>query len=205
MEKNLRNRTLALAAVFQCAADADRLARTGTLEADALKPMIHSLLTRDAESLEAVYEGIVHLRPGLQILKAQLDPQARMHALEVMRYAVALLHLERRLSKRPEMLERLSRGIDGALRQAEYFNSTHENVIASLAALYRETISELGPRIIVRGEQSHLSNENVASRIRVLLLAGIRAAVLWRQAGGTRLRLLFARKPLLREAERLLA
>ncbi|AOU98108.1 lysogenization regulator HflD [Acidihalobacter yilgarnensis] len=205
MEKNLRNRTLALAAVFQCAADADRLARTGTLDEGALKPLIGSLLTRDSDSLEAVYGGIANLRPGLQILKAQLDPQERVRALEIMRYAVSLLHLERRLAKHPEMLERLGKGIDGAQRQAEYFEPGHENVIAGLAGLYRETISELGPRIIVRGEQSHLANEAVASRIRVLLLAGIRAAVLWRQAGGTRLRLLFARKPMLREAERLLA
>lgn len=205
MEHSLHNRTLALAAVFQCAADADQLARTGTLEPGALQPLLQSILVLDADSLEAVYGGMGNLRTGLQVLQRQLDSPERAKTIEVMRYAVSLLHLERRLAKRPEMLARLENGIENAQRQVEYFGIDHENVISSLASLYRETISELGPRIVVRGEQIHLANENVASRIRVLLLAGIRAAVLWRQAGGTRLRLLFTRKSILREVERLLA
>ncbi|AOV16952.1 lysogenization regulator HflD [Acidihalobacter aeolianus] len=205
MEHSLHNRTLALAAVFQCAADADQLARTGTLEPGALQPLLQSILVVDADSLEAVYGGTGNLRTGLQVLQRQLDSPERTKTIEVMRYAVSLLHLERRLAKRPEMLARLESGIENAQRQVEYFGVDHENVISSLASLYRETISELGPRIVVRGEQIHLANETVASRIRVLLLAGIRAAVLWRQAGGTRLRLLFTRKSILREVERLLA
>ncbi|HSR54696.1 MAG TPA: DUF489 family protein, partial [Alphaproteobacteria bacterium] len=36
---------------------------------------------------------------------------------------------------------------------------------------------------------------------RALLLAGIRAAVLWRQVDGSRLRLLFGRKRIVREAQ----
>ena len=205
MKKDLRNRTLALAAVFQCAAAAAQLARTGAFNENALKPLIGSLLVRDADSLVAVYGGMANLRPGLEILKAQLDTQNRGNALEIMRYAVSLLHLERRLAKRADMLKRLDTGIESAQRQTDYFGQMHENVINTLAMLYRETISELGPRIIVRGEERFLSNEGIASRIRVLLLAGIRAAVLWRQAGGSRLRLLFSRKPILREAARILA
>jgi high frequency lysogenization protein len=39
-----------------------------------------------------------------------------------------------------------------------------------------------------------LSNDKNASRIRALLLAGLRSAILWRQCGGTRWSILFNRK-----------
>jgi high frequency lysogenization protein len=59
--------------------------------------------------------------------------------------------------------------------------------------------------VIVRGERSYLANLDNASRIRALLLAGIRAAVLWRQAGGNRWRLIVGRQALLRDVEALLS
>ncbi|MDQ4147727.1 MAG: DUF489 family protein, partial [Pseudomonadota bacterium] len=81
---------------------------------------------------------------------------------------------------------------------------THINVISRLADTYQRSISELTPRIIVHGEESYLSNPDNASRIRALLLAGIRAAVLWRQAAGNRWRLLVGRNAMLRDIEALL-
>lgn len=204
MDKNLRNRTLALAAVFQSAAAADQVARTGSLNENALKPLIGSLLARDANNLEDVYGGLANLCPGLEILKDQLKTKHRRPPLEIIRYAISLVHLERRLAKRPEIVERLRTGIANAQRQSDYFGQLHDNVIGSLALLYRETISELGPRIIVRGEEALLSNEGIASLVRVLLLSGIRASVLWRQAGGTRLSLFISRKSIMHEAEHLL-
>lgn len=73
-------------------------------------------------------------------------------------------------------------------------------VIANLAHAYSQTLSRLTPRILVQGEPGLLKNPEVANRIRALLLAGIRAAVLWRQTGGSRLRLLFRRKRIVRGA-----
>lgn len=204
MEKNLRNRTLALAAVFQCANAADQLARTGRLDDHELSILVDSLMARDAESIGAVYSGLHHLRSGLLVLKSQINSDGKDRNPEVMRYAISLLYLERRLSKRPKMLDHLAKGIESTQRQIEYFGKTHENVISGLASLYLETISELGPRIIIQGDERYLSNDSVAGRIRVLLLAGIRAAVLWRQAGGSRMRLLFTRTAMLQETTRLL-
>jgi high frequency lysogenization protein len=63
-----------------------------------------------------------------------------------------------------------------------------------LSQIYQERISTLGPKIMVRGEPLHLQNPDSAARIRVALLAGIRAAVLWRQAGGSKWQLLFQRR-----------
>lgn len=205
MERNLHNRTLALAALFQCIGEVDRLAQSGQSDPAIFSTMVNSVLKLEAPSLESVYGDIEALRPGLELLRQQLGAGPQPRNMEIMRYAVAVLYLERRLDANREITEQLGRGIDAAQRQSEYFEPTHENVIAALADLYRETISRLGPRIVVRGDQHHLANDSVASRVRVMLLAAIRAAVLWRQAGGGRLRLLFGRRALVNEAQRLLA
>ena len=57
---------------------------------------------------------------------------------------------------------------------------------------------------MVRGEPLHLQNPENVNRIRALLLAAIRSAMLWRQCGGRRLHILLGRKKLWRMADALL-
>ena len=73
-----------------------------------------------------------------------------------------------------------------------------------LADIYQERISMLGPRIMIGGEPLHLQNPDNAARIRVALLAGIRAAVLWRQAGGHKWQLLLRRRAMGRKSRELI-
>ncbi|MFC6673156.1 DUF489 family protein [Marinobacterium aestuariivivens] len=61
---------------------------------------------------------------------------------------------------------------------------THSSIVANIASLYQETISTFSFRINVGGDPRHLQNAENAAKIRALLLAGIRAAMLWRQVGG---------------------
>ena len=44
-------------------------------------------------------------------------------------------------------------------------------------------------------------DSDTTSKVRTLLFAGIRAAVLWRQKGGSRLKLLLSRKKYVEQAE----
>ena len=67
----------------------------------------------------------------------------------------------------------------------------------ALANVYTDTISTLQPRIMVKGEESVLRNSDSKSMIRALLLAGMRATVLWKQCGGSRTRLIFQRRKIL--------
>ena len=69
--------------------------------------------------------------------------------------------------------------------------------VVALADVYTETISTLQPRIMVKGEESVLRNSDSKSMIRALLLAGMRATVLWKQCGGSRTRLIFQRRKIL--------
>ena len=90
-----------------------------------------------------------------------------------------------------------------ALKAAEGRLSKYETV-ERLAQIYLATVATLGPRIMVHGEPTLLARPENASRIRALLLAGVRAAVLWRQCGGSRLGLLLGRQRILRAARELL-
>ncbi len=206
MESTQRNRVIALAALFQAVSLVKDLAWHGRCDADEFRTMAGSLFSFEATGIDGIYGNVHRLRRGMELVASQLQSGGRGGDMELTRYAVGLLFLERKLMKQPEMVNRLREGIQSAERQRDYFDDpTHQSVVSALAQTYQDTISELGPRILVQGEQAHLSNEDNAARIRTLLLAGIRAAVLWRQAGGSRWRLLFSRSGLLREARAIMA
>lgn len=195
MSPSLRDKTLALAGIFQAAHLVQEIARTGVMDTAAYEVSIKSLFKIDAATTDEVYGSIPQdLRLGLQVLRDHLQSgKKQAKDLELVRYVLNLIVLEKRLSSSPKTLEKLGIGIERAQRQAEHLSSTHNHVIASLADLYANTISTLGPRIIVNGDAVHLRDpENVAS-IRALLLAGIRSAVLWRQKGGRRWEIILSR------------
>ncbi len=199
----LENRVLALAGVFQASSLVKQVAHRGLADNAPLTVCIESIFAIDADDVESVYGGRQGLAKGFTSLRRELAREGQSRDLETVRYVVNLLHLERKLMRRPPMLLSLRQGIETAAAQAEHFSSTHPNVIASLADLYTRTVSTLSPRIMVNGEPSILSNPDNAARIRALLLAGIRSTVLWRQCGGTRLNLLIQRRRILETAERL--
>ncbi len=194
-------RALALAGLLQACQLVQQVAYGRPRDTQALETSIGSIFKLDADSAEAVYGDLTGLRGGLELVGRQLNGRNGKPDLELSRYAITLLHLERKLSQQPELMQRLQTGIEMALSQADYFSLIHTNVVASLAETYQQTISTLSPRIMVNGDQSQLSNSDNANWIRALLLAAIRSAVLWRQAGGSRWKLLLGRKRLVRAAD----
>lgn len=198
------DRTLALAGVFQAASLVQQVARKGMADSQALEASIGSIFKREAESVESVYGSARALTLGLQSLQAQLARRTATRNLELTKYVLGTLYLGRQLAKRAQMLERIGAGIEKARVQAQYFSPIHPTIITSLAEIYSDTISTLTPRILVNGERHYLASPESANKIRSLLLAAIRSAVLWRQCGGNRLTLLFARGAIAREVESLL-
>jgi high frequency lysogenization protein len=112
----------------------------------------------------------------------------------------SLMHLTHKLLHKTELLEQLSQLIKDVKRQKEYFESMQQEsainstLLARFSDIYSETISTLQPRIIVKGNSDYLQQDDIVNRIRSLLLAGVRAAVLWEQLGGGRLQFLLKRK-----------
>lgn len=210
MESNTQNRAIALAAVFQCVDGVNQIANTGQVDEALFNTCISSVLEDNASSAEGLYGSLSNLKTGLksmmyQLGTGQLTPDGKSKDMESTRYALGLLHLEKKLNNNPAVFKELLLGIEETQKKLEFFESSHENIIAALADLYANTISTIGPKIMVKGEQEHLANPKNASKIRALLLAGIRAALLWRQAGGSRWKLLWERGKLQKQADVFLA
>ena len=195
------DRVIALAGIYQAANCVMQIARHGSADTDKMEPCIHSLFQVDAENVDAVFGEPGAVASGARQIIAQLTGQPERN-LELTRYVVLLMRLERSLAKRPDLLARIGAGIDAAEAKREHFALLHPNILAHFADLYSETLSKLEPRILVQGESLHLRNPDNQNRIRALLLAGVRAAMLWRQIGGNRWQILLKNKLILADARR---
>jgi len=202
MIKTLSNQTIALAALALAVQLVRDIARTGAADPDDLETCVASLLRINADSVPEVYGGLKPLKGGLALLERQLGESETVDA-ELARYAAALVYLEGKYRRQEAMCKAVRLGLERANVQAAHFGAVHENVLAGLADLYQNNISQLSPRIVVVGEQVYLENPANANKIRALLLAGIRAAWLWRQCGGGRLSFMLNRRKLREEARRL--
>lgn len=203
MIKTLQNQVTALAAMTQAVRLVQEIAHQGKYQEEQSIPLVHSLLQIEAADIHAIYGDRRQLLPGLTLLAEQLGSESRVDT-ELARYATTLIFLERSLMKNPETLTTLREGLERAQVKAAHFGIDHEHLVTALADVYQNSLSKIRPKIIVHGTRRHLSSQLHADRIRCMLLAAVRAAVLWRQCGGTRWKLLFERSSIQREAKRLL-
>ena len=212
----IEDRVLALAGVFQSAKLAQRLAYTNTVISQPYGASIYSILVTDAEQTYEVFgmespTDMAPLRLGLEMVRDKLKGGTDREEFEIARYVVNLIQLASQLQSDKQMMQQLSDGIDAiAAAFPPNPNWLHgeepsDTLIQRIADVYTSTISNMMPRIIINGEESVLKNEMAAAKIRVVLMAGIRAAHLWWQLGGRRWQLLFRRKQVADTARRLLA
>lgn len=195
----MNDRALALAGVMQGLKLAQAFANTGTADLDALQTSLASLFRLDADTTEAVYGSSQLMAPGLRALIGQLQGgESRDSACS--RMAVTLLHVERKLVSRTDLLRIIRDGVNDIERQREHFGITHPTVISRLGDLYAGSVSTLSPRVLVQGNPVQLAQPQVVAQIRAALLAAIRSAVLWRQLGGSYWDLLLRRRAILHAA-----
>ncbi len=210
MTASLTDRTLALAGIFQSTALVHQLATTGRADEQATYASIESLFKIDADDVPSVFSGTEGISLGLRTLAGFSGGEKSETNLAILAYVFSLMHLTHKMLRRPELLEKLTGLIQGVQRQKDYFESMQQDaginatLLARFADIYSETISTLQPRIIVKGNPDYLQQEEIVNRIRCLLLAGARAAVLWEQLGGGRIQFLFKRKQFAAKAEELL-
>lgn len=205
-----RDQVVALAGIFQAARLTQQLARDGRADSAAFSATLESILRIDAPTTESIFGGTKGVALGLTILRDKLTGKTDPRDLEIARYAIALLQLQARLAREPGVQQAIRRGVQTVQAQMKFFEATQsgdtlqQSLVEKLAELYTQTLSQLPPRIMVNGEHGHLANPVIAARVRVALFAGVRAAHLWRQLGGRRWQLLFARRRIASEAARLL-
>jgi high frequency lysogenization protein len=185
-------RVLSLAGLYQACALAQQLANEGRCDDAAMEASVGSVFRIDAPSVVGVYGNISNVRVGLRNLIAQLDESDR--DMSVTRMVVTVMRLERSLSARPELLEKVQQGIVAAQRQVEHFGQDSSQVYSRLAEIYASTLSTLNPRVMVSGNPQQLQQAAVVDKVRTNLLAAVRSAVLWRQVGGRQWQLLLYRR-----------
>lgn len=196
----MKERALALAGMVQAIELVVKIANHGAAENEPLQASIDSLFRLDAETTEAVYGSAAQLRSGLRSLVNHLggsgDPQSR----NIGRIALTVLQVERKLSRRNDLLQAIADGLRDIERQRAHLGPVHSTVLGRLGELYGQTVSQLTPRVLVQGNPAHLSQATVVAQIRAVLLAAVRSAVLWRQLGGSYWDLLLRRRAIVEAA-----
>lgn len=196
--------TIALAGMVQSVSLVKELAQTGKMHEASYQASIYSIFQTEPNDIYSVYGNLSGIKLGLEQLVYLFTPRTKS-ARPLMHYTLSLLYLQKRISNSPKILAQLNQQINKIRKQVDYFHLTHPTVIANLADAYMNTISTFKFRIVIWGSQRSLSASDNMDKIRALLLAGIRSAVLWRQMGGSRLQLLFFRAKIKNTALKILA
>ncbi|TEW56508.1 high frequency lysogenization protein HflD [Psychromonas sp. RZ22] len=198
----LESRSIAFAAMCQAAYLVDKIASKGICpDAVAFNASLRSIVRTDSASPIDIFGGHESLKLGYQTVVTQLDNASGNRNMQVTKYVAGLMALERKLSANPGNLNLLGERINQVNRQLAHFEIDDSNVLSNLDSIYRDLISTLGPRIQVNGNPAYLQQEHTQHKIRALLLAGVRAAVLWRQIGGKRRQLLLSRKAMVHQTK----
>ncbi len=203
----MKERTMALAGIFQATELVRQAANHGTWSGYAADTCLDSLLAIEADTVEEIYGDPTRLRLGAETLISILQGDRRH--MESLGYAVSIMQVENNFRKKAQMQSQIgtdlieirdARFVEEEMEEHEFKDLQAKNI----AALYTETISTLSPRIVVNGRPQHLQVDRSVNWIRTLLFAGLRSAVLWRQMGGGRFSLMFGRKKMLEQAQDLL-
>ena len=197
----MKDKTLALAGVFQASELVRQAACHGTWSGYAATACLNSLFALEAASIEEIYGGRERVRLGTETLMAVL--QGDDQYADTLRYAIGLLQLQRRFNRSGKAQAEVGSTLE-EIASADPNLAQHEREdwqAREIAQLYTRTISKLSPRIMVSGKPQYLQLERTTDWIRTLLLAGIRSATLWSQLGGGRFELMFRRKKILQDVQ----
>ena len=204
-EYTQQDKTIALVGLYQVAKQVYDLATTGKTDNTAFEASINSLFNENPTNTLDVFGNVENIQLGTETLLAQMasDKAVDSRNIEITKYILSLMILEKKVSEQDGLLDKVFRVVESAKNNRSHFGDFHENIIATLARAYSENISQVNPKIMVNGAHGHLQNPKIANKIRALLLAGIRASMLWRQVGGSRWGLLLSRKKYLMSAKTL--
>ncbi|MFI3247155.1 MAG: high frequency lysogenization protein HflD [Ferrimonas sp.] len=191
----LEQRTMAFAGICQAVHQVRNIARYGSGDEEEIRTCLSAIIVTDPERPEAVFAA-GSLGDGYDIFVEQFGDKGRKD-VDITRYIVGVLALERKLSAKPAALNILGERLSQVKRQQHHYELMDEQILTSLAAIYSDVISPLGNRIQVVGTPAQLQKKHNQYKIRALLLSAIRSAVLWRQLGGKRRQLLLSRRAMI--------
>lgn len=201
-----QQQTMALAGICSAVLLVQQISQKGKCDTALFDMLTHSVLSTNPDTTLDVYQSLTLLTPGLEILVQQLDNSSKRKDVELTRYIISLLALEKHLRKKPDMLQIIANRIEHIQKHNQFHTADSNNSItAGLAGIYLDTISTLPFRVQVTGNPMYLKMSANQDKVRAILLAGIRSVILWRQLGGSRWQILFKRKRIIASANGLLS
>jgi len=200
----MKERTMALAGIFQATELVRQAANHGTWSGYAADTCLDSLLAIEADTVEEIYGGVNNLRLGAETLVSILQGDRRH--MESLGYAVSIMQVENNFRKNSGMQANIGEKLQSITTTDDglELHEIKDLQARQIASLYTKTISTLSPRIVINGRPQFLQVDRTVNWIRTLLFSGLRSAVLWRQMGGGRFNLMFGRKKMLEAAQTLL-
>jgi len=186
----LANQCWALAGIAQAASSVQRAATGKTLDDAATMALYRALLEQDATSVQAL-AALGDFSLGLKAAQGMLH-KPNPEQIQTLRYTRAILDATARLRRQTVAVSRLSNAISAL--EPKSVTDSYDIPWSALAEIYVDTLGSLNQRVQVRGQASLLKREDVANKIRALLLTGVRFAWLWHQLGGRRWHLLVNRR-----------
>lgn len=198
-----QNQVIALAALMQAAECVIDIAEKGRCDHFYSETLLNSLFVFDPHSTLDVYGNkLQQLELGLSTLAKLSKPTDSKRFNQLTRYTISLMSLEKQLGRQPDMLELMRSRLNHIDFNQRHFieDGDYAPIKSSLSGIYQDTISTLKFRVQVQGNMELLTQTHHADHIRALLLSGIRAAMLWRQLGGSRWQIIFKRRKLERQA-----
>jgi high frequency lysogenization protein len=198
------HQVLALAGLLQSCQQVSLIARQGNWNQPAATTCVYSLFQMDADSVSDVYDGIGGLKPGLRYLNNLLQRKIERADMEITRYALTLLHLERKLVQQTTVMNKINQTLYAINNEYDVREVANTGLLSRIADSYVSTVSKVPPKVQVEGSREYLSQTINTYRVRAMLFAGIRSAVLWRQLGGSRWGLFWGRRRILRTTQHLM-
>ena len=188
----LKNEVISLGAIYQASSEIKKIAWQGRINNKFIEPLIYSVYQTTSNEIEDIYINLKSLNTGLDFLRKQFVGDVFSRDAEVDRYFEAINVLVKNMNKNSEIFSNL-RGELSSHKENVTEDNLHEHA-EFLSNLYLKTISKINPRIIVNGDNIHLTDNKNASMIRALLLSAIRSFILWQQSGGTKFRIFLFKK-----------
>ena len=188
----LKNEVISLGAIYQATSEIKKIAWQGRINNKFIEPLIYSVYQTTSNEIEDIYINLKRLNTGLDFLRKQFVGDVFSRDAEVDRYFEAINVLVKNMNKNSEIFSNLRDELSSHKENVTEDN-LHEHA-EFLSNLYLKTISKINPRIIVNGDNIHLTDNKNASMIRALLLSAIRSFILWEQSGGTKFRIFLFKK-----------
>ena len=190
---------IALSAIVQSAFIVNKLA-TSEYEADEDSIiLLKSIYKTNTFDSILIYENKRNIAGGLKILKDILIGKNDFFLMNIQKYALSMMLIQKNISKISDLQNLIRKKIDN-YEENSMMATNFDDLIAYSENIYKAYVAIIRPKVVISGKKEYL--EKNSSLIRALLLSGIRAAFLWSYHGGSKWQLMFRRSEILNKCNK---